>query len=206
MKYIYEMKYLILTIIIIVIIFAISLNIENIYKGLKTINLKESTNILDTKTYYAEYSVKVYSNKTINTYNITEWYRGKNNQKIEYIDDDMNVITQVLENNELRVKSSSENLEYVLDTSKINLLQNEFNLMDFICMYKDENGKKYKYEEDGEIVYEIILDKSTWYNSEIYRRILRVKKDNKPIYMINLDKNKKVISEIKFEKIGELND
>lgn len=206
MKYLYEMKYIFLALFVVVIVFYLVFNAEFIFKSAKSIQSKvERKEILNVRTYYAEYLAQINSNKTNNTYNIIEWYKGKNMQKTRYIDKDNSIIEYILRNGELKVKSSTQTLEYILDANTFSLSKNELSLIDFIEMYKEKIGKNYTYNEKNKLVFEIVLNSKNWYNGKISRRILVVDTTTqKPITLTNLDNNKKVVSKVEF-KVFEFN-
>ncbi|MEG0074161.1 MAG: hypothetical protein RR751_06675 [Clostridia bacterium] len=203
--YIKETKYLLLSICICFCIVYAVFNAENIIKTVKTVAYREKTKneILNVKTYYAEYSSAIFSNKTINRYSICEWYKSENMQKIEYTDMLRNKVQNIVNGNELYIKSENQKFKYVVKNDKfLNLQQNELSIMDYVSMYKQikrDKGKSkaFKYAKDGKIVYEIILADSKWYNGKIVRRILKIDaKTLKPLTLTNLDNNKNIVSDI----------
>ncbi|MEG1204715.1 MAG: hypothetical protein RSE00_05645 [Clostridia bacterium] len=124
--------------------------------------------------YMAKYEVNVIGNKTKNRYDIYEWYEKKDafeSYRFQTQNEQGNVITYVLNGNELSIRSDMQKLEYKL-TDYFVKKENLISLSTFIQMYKDveENlkcrndslEKCFKIENeliDNIVYYKIIINK-----------------------------------------------
>ena len=182
--------------IILIIVFLILVILAIVFSNLSKNVEKNRVDLMDIKSYYAEYLVEVYSNKNQNTYKLKEWYRNKNDQKLEYTVENSNKVTFVQTDKDVILKSDKQNLEYVFNLSEVALEKNNYTLKDYIDEYLDKNTRKYKYQKENRTIYEIV--------KENRKRTLEIDENNLPVSITNEDENGKIISKVKIEKISEL--
>ena len=166
-----------------------------VYKNPKNngINLEELSSILE---YKEVYKANIISNKNQNSYNIEEEYKkDENGEFFEFkIFNGDEIITYILDNNMLSIKSSTQNLEYVLSDYIIKK-ENLLSIATFFSLYDEINKDMNKNftinieESDNKILYTINVnnkDKKYEFLDDISKLEIVVDKESNNIceYMV----------------------
>lgn len=188
--------------IIIILFFVIKINYKNIISG-NTITSKSSdsivSNILNMKSYEANITAKIISNKNENTYEITQENIGEEAYKqIIKQPREIEGMEIIFKENKLEIKNAKLNLAKIYDNYKY-IAENELILTSFIKNYEEENEKKIE-ENENEIIIEIkIKNEANKYVK--YKTLYIDKKTEKPVKMEIKDISQKVLVYILYNEI-----
>ena len=152
----------IITVIFLLILFLIlKINYKNIISG-NTITSKNTdsivNNILNMKSYEADVTIDVISNKNQNTYKIKQQNLQENEYK-QIVKEPRNIagIEIIFKNNKLEVKNTKLNLNKIYENYKY-LAENELILTSFIKDFNQENETE-TIEEENQIILEVNIKK-----------------------------------------------
>lgn len=136
--------------------------------GFNISNIIKKDGIMKLKSYYANYSLTIKSNKNTNNYVIDEWYQKNDNNeqkyKFQFKNELGDTITYSIDKDILSLKSENEKSEFSL-SNYVPKNENLFSLATFIHIYSDIIGNEVetksciKQEEiDTKTSYKIIFD------------------------------------------------
>lgn len=152
----------VITVIFLLILFLIlKINYKNIISG-NTITSKNTdsivNNILNMKSYEADVTIEVISNKNQNTYKIKQQNIQENEYK-QIVKKPRNVegMEIIFKNNKLEVKNTKINLNKIYENYKY-LAENELILTSFIKDFNQENETE-TIEEENQIILEVNIKK-----------------------------------------------
>ena len=152
----------VITVIFLLILFLIvKINYKNIISG-NTITSKNTdsivNNILNMKSYEADVTIDVISNKNQNTYKIKQQNLQENEYK-QIVKEPRNIagIEIIFKNNKLEVKNTKLNLNKIYENYKY-LAENELILTSFIKDFNQENETE-TIEEENQIILEVNIKK-----------------------------------------------
>ena len=152
----------VITVIFLLILFLIlKINYKNIISG-NTITSKNTdsiiNNILNMKSYEADVTIEVISNKNQNTYKIKQQNLQENEYK-QIVKEPRNIagIEIIFKNNKLEVKNTKLNLNKIYENYKY-LAENELILTSFIKDFNQENETE-TIEEENQIILEVNIKK-----------------------------------------------
>ena len=152
----------VITVIFLLILFLIlKINYKNII-SVNTITNKNTdsiiNNILNMKSYEADVTIEVISNKNQNTYKIKQQNLQENEYK-QIVKEPRNIagIEIIFKNNKLEVKNTKLNLNKIYENYKY-LAENELILTSFIKDFNQENETE-TIEEENQIILEVNIKK-----------------------------------------------
>lgn len=194
-------KNIIIFLIIIILLFSIFIYFlsKNNYKTMEfgnnsNENIKEY--ILNLKSYEAEVSIEVNSNKNKNQYKIKQIFKEPNIFKQEVLEPtNVKGATTIYDGNTLKIENSSISLSKIYENYPY-IANNNLCLYDFIQSYKNDENAKWK-EDNNEIIMEVKTENI--YHK--YKKLYLDKKTGKPIKLEIQDINKKMLVYILYNEI-----
>ena len=208
----------IFSIILIAIIIAIILILVSFY--LVHLNYKEKTkvdildildkkNILNAKSYIAEYSLNIVSNKNQNNYDIKEMYENNegNESFVFEIKNNNDIIYYKLKDNNLEISSTSQLNTFKLENYAIDK-KNLFSLSTFIEIFKlvesnenQNNFAKISIEyNDNKIYYSILFDNENKdkINTDVYNNYISILSDGVIVSKLELSIDKETLKPLEY--------
>ena len=152
-------------------------------------NRSEKDVLKDMEQYQAQIKVRVESNKTQNEYVIRQEVNGNYCMQEVIQGEAIEGVKIELNQNNLKISNSKLNLEKVYENYD-NLLDHAMFLNSFAQDYKNEENTSNCFEENGEIIFEVKLNKNQ--NTYIkYKKLYIDSKTQKPIKLEIKDDTKK---------------
>lgn len=199
-------KILIITIIavifLLILFFIIKINYKNINSG-NTITSKNTdsivNNILNMKSYEANVTIEITSNKNQNTYKVKQQNIEKNEYK-QIVEEprDIEGMEIIFKDNKLEIKNTKLNLNKIYENYKY-IAENELILTSFINDYNSENETRIN-EEDNQIILEVTLKKELNKYAK-YKKLYIDKKTGLPTKMEIKDETQKTLVYILYNEI-----
>ncbi len=164
-------KFCLIFILIIILIFFIKNNYKNLKLGNNIINQsadKIKENILNIESYKANVQITITSNKNTNTYEATQKYYKENNLYKQEITspESMDGVVFEFDGSNLKIKNTKLDLSKMYENYNY-IGSNELSLMAFIEDYKSNECNNY--ENDEEVILEVAVR-----NNNKYRAIKRL--------------------------------